>query len=259
MRKAKSNLPAASRKPRGLLVKLILALVIFSLLLFIIARYLVSILETWDYFKVKEVVFLQPNIKSADFLYLKGNNIFKIDLKKESEYISELYPGYKRIRLVRVLPDRIAVDFLVRRPLAYIRLYRNFCVDEEGVLLDVPVGKPGQELPVITGLETKMFGPRAGTKYNLKELSIALDVIKEFSKANDLRIYNISKINVAKASEASFVIADTVEVKIGQDNIRQKLNILSSVLTQAKSDFYKIQYIDLRFKEPVVKFKNDVK
>jgi hypothetical protein len=50
----------------------------------------------------------------------------------------------------------------------------------------------------------------------------------------------------------------SLEVKIGQDNVKERIAILSGVIAQSRNDLANIKYIDLRFKDTVIKF-NDVK
>jgi hypothetical protein len=158
------------------------------------------------------------------------------------------------IRLIRYLPNCILADFKRRKAVAYVKLYRNFLVDDEGVLFRPERGDPNPVLPVILGLETKIFGPKQGERPNIGELKLALDLIKERDKIKELRDYKIKEIDASSAMSLSFTVLENTEVKIGQD-IKEKLRIFSSLLPHIRSDFNRIRYIDLRFKEPVIKYK----
>ncbi len=169
-----------------------------------------------------------------------------------------MYPSYKKIRVIRILPNRLFVDFIKRKPLAYIKLYRYFCVDEDMVLFDASGQLEEKDLPVILGLDTKIFGPKSGKIYNIKELALALNIIKEVRRNKMSKVYAIDRIDVTNLSNASFFILNVLEIRVGQDDIKDKIDILNSLLIQLKNDFGNIKYIDLRFKEPVIKLK-DVK
>ncbi len=252
---------------------LILGLVIFITLFFMIS-YLAGALKSLDYFKIKEVVFNKSE-GGFDFSYLIGRNIFNLDLKKESGYISELHPAYKEISLVRLLPDRLCVVFTPRLPLAYVKLYRYFYVDNEMVLFDIPNGQVQGELPLIAGLEKKIGGVKSGKRYNIKELAIALNIIREARANILLKNYQIKRIDVADpANTTCFMVVSAepavnaqaqqalampqvLEVKIGQSGVNARMRVLADLLNQLKKDSGNIKYIDLRFKEPVIKF-NDV-
>jgi hypothetical protein len=226
---------------------------------------------TSNYFRVKEVVTARE--KGVTLSYLVGRNIFLIDLKEQARILTELYPMYKQVRMVRVLPHRIFVDFLPRVPIASIRLYKFYSVDEDGVLFDVPRASAGAEGPLIVGLETKIFGPKAGKRYTVKELKAALDIIREVQANRLLRYWKVKKIDVTNPANISLYMdvparlpqtigpaalraVDPLEVKIGPDDIRAKITILAGLLIQLKNDWLTIKYMDLRFREPVVKFKD---
>lgn len=280
MKKRKINLAFPHIKLKNLPIKLIIFIIIFLATGFIIGH-IGKTLKNSDYFKIKDI--LVSKGESGEFFYLKGQNIFNIDLRRESGYISEIYPTYKKIRLIRVLPNRIFVDFIRRQPLGLIKLYRYFSVDEDQVLFDVtgelqeidlyhPYTK-GRDLPVILGLETKIFGPKVGKKYNIRELMLALNIIKELNSNRALKDYKFKTVDVTNPTSASLFLQvplqlsdfskrraaagqEGLEVKIGQYDVKNKINTLSTLLTQIKNELNNIKYIDLRFKEPVIKFKD---
>jgi len=259
MKKHKINLP----------IKLaILGIAIFIALFFIIG-YAGVTLKNLNYFKIKDIAVNKPEV-AFDFSYLLGRNIFNVDLKKESRYISELYPVYKNIRLFRILPNRLFIGFTDRHPLAYVKLYRYFCVDSDLALFELPQGQQAQDLPVIIGLERKIPGPKPGKQYNIKELITTLNIIKEIETNGLFKKYKIERIDVVNPANISCFIqlsgypkekvaADfqVLEVKMGQDDISDKIRVLAGLFTQLQDDISNIKYIDLRFKEPVVKFNED--
>lgn len=243
---------------RVLPVKLTI-LVIASLLggLFVVSN-TNRFLKTSDYFKVKDIFF--KNNETIDLSYLKGRNIFTLDLQKESQYLSGDFPAYQKIRLVRVLPDRIFVDFIKRKPLAYVKLYRYFAVDEEGLFF-ADTGKLEEEsLPVIVGLETKIFGPKLSRTYRIKELTFALNIIKTCAANPILKDYRIKRLNVAHLNQVSFFMMldkeQDLEVKLDEANFKDKLEVLASIVNQSRRSLSDLEYVDLRFKESVIKLKN---
>lgn len=253
---------------RAVKIPVIVILVLVTAVVFI--GYLWQGFKRLEYFRIREVITSQP--LTVDLSYLKGKNIFALDLSAQARYLYDLYPEYRKIRLVRVLPNRLFVDFIKREPVAYIRLYKYFSVDEECVLFDAPVSSPMPQLPVIVGLETKILGPKTGKKFEVKGLMLALNIIKDVQAHRALRFWKLKKIDVTDAAAASFFIgtplkkvsllagnsssdSEQFEVKVGKDDTADKINILTDLLIQLKNDWINIKYIDLRFKEPVVKFK----
>jgi hypothetical protein len=255
------------------------------------AVYLGSFIKNLDYFKVKDVMVRESDGRSGvivpmeklaaggvDLSYLKGRNIFSIDLGQESAGIADSNPRYERVQMVRVLPNRIFVDFVIRKPVAYVKLYRNFCVGEDLALFEVPRQMEETALPVITGLETKISGVKPGKKCNVRELALAVGLLGQIEGIAELKDYQVKKVDILNPESISVFLLkplpepaqrnylksrDTevfpgMEIRIGQENVGGKVKILSGVLRQLKDARDTIKYIDVRFKEPVIKLK-DVK
>jgi cell division septal protein FtsQ len=272
MKKHRINPAGKFKKKRLLPGKLILFCVAALFAVIFAAGYIRTIFGSSDYFKIKDVVCREA--VEGDFSYIKGRNIFAVNLEKESAYIQSFHPDYKRISLVRVFPDRIFVYFLKRSPLALVKLHKDFIMDREGALCNVQAGPQGPELPLVTGLETKIFGPSAGKRYNIKEIGLVLSIIGEFEKNRAFKNYRIKRIDLKNINEASIFLLfspeaadfsignnrgpayDGLEVKLGGDNISRKMSILRGVITRGKLDMANIKYIDLRFAKPVIKYGN---
>jgi hypothetical protein len=270
----KNRIPVANslRGLRSPYLKLIIVTIAISFALLFVMGYIWKLTKDSGYFKIKEIVAIGND--AARLAHLKGKNIFSVDLREESGFILESYPEFSKVRLVKVLPNRILVYFISRKPIALVKLYKYFAVDEQGFLFSFP-GQPQESgLPEVVGLETKIFGPQSGRKYNIKELALALNIIREIKKNRLPEERKIKKIDVANAASASvyFILStnntnnlegkensdtECLEIKIGQDDIQNKIIILTGLMKQAKNSLSSIKYIDLRFKDPVIKFKGN--
>ncbi|MFH0790326.1 MAG: cell division protein FtsQ/DivIB [Candidatus Omnitrophota bacterium] len=246
------------QKPSSIPVKLIGSIIVVLVCVFIIGS-LWKGLKNRDYFRIKDII---ANGFAADVSYLKGRNIFEIDLNKEAEYLVRTYPCYKIVKLIRILPNRLFLRCLKRQPLAYVKLYRYFYVDSNSVIFNADNQVIDADLPVILGLEAKIFSPKDGKNYNdVKELGLALDIIKSLSLNKGDGEYKIKKIDASNLVNASFYLClegndFLLEVRTGHEHIGDKINILSSLLAQMNKERFNIKYIDLRFKEPVIKFRD---
>lgn len=260
MRKRKFNLP----------VKVIIVLAIISLAISFLIGYIWKVLTTSEFFSVKQVI-----VRNSDesFDYLKGRNIFSLDLGAQSRRVSSGCPDCRKVRFTRVFPNCIFVDFLKRKPLALVKFYRNFVIDEQGVLFYSDSTDEESGLPVIYGLETKIFAPKPGTKYKRPELDLAISIIKEFNANRSFRDFTLKSVDVKNLPSAGFFVllprqandykkpaselpGGGFEVRTGETNIRGKMMILGGLVMQAHKDWGNIKYIDLRFKEAVIKLNN---
>ena len=91
-------------------------------------------------------------------------------------------------------------------------------------------------------------------------MKLALDIIKYFRINRFMQDYQIKKIDVRIPGNGSFFLTTSalpavlLEVRLAADNVRNRLDILSGILSAESKNFFKIKYIDLRFKEPLIKF-----
>jgi cell division septal protein FtsQ len=254
-------------------VKPLAWLVVIALAVFFVFIAFSRVARNSSLFVIRDIVIRQDNAATgkADLSFLLGRNLIFIDLEAEERKIAGFYPGCQKVKLVRVLPDRLVAYFISRQPVAMIKLNRYFFVDQAAVLFEIPAATPapGIGLPVIYGLERKISGPKPGRKYNYPELVLGVNIIRAARSNRQLRGLKIIRIDVADPANAALVISLPVtaqakapagmEVKIGQDYLVDKMNILASLLIQGRSDWDNIKYIDLRFKEPVMKFKDQDK
>lgn len=231
---------------------------VILLAIFIFLGYIWNVVKYSNIFTVREILVKDSPV--VDLSYLRGRNIFDIDLKKESQDILRSYLNYSGISLVRIFPSRIFVEFIERRPVALIKLYRYFAIDESGVIFYIQgEQQPEMDLPVITGLETYLFGPKPGVRYNIKELNIALEILREAKSTRILKYYKIRKLDVSNVADTSIFIpiaqniTSELEVKLGSNDIKNKMAILAGLIINGKNDISGIKYIDLRFNEPVIK------
>ena len=253
-----------------LVVKIIAAVVLISLALTLYQR-----LKRFEYFRVDEVTVRQGSNIIQDennFVYLKGRNIFDLDLDREARNVAYYYPSYQKIRITRFFPAHLVVDFLEREPLACIRSNRIFYIDENLVLFELPNNSVKIDLPVVTGVDKYVAGAKYGAKCTSGAVVSALNIIKQIKDNKVLKAYKIKKLDMSGSDNAATIFlvispaADytktdflapqqLLEVKLGWEDTRNKLALLATLLAQVKNNIYNIEYIDLRFKEPVIKFK----
>ncbi len=256
MKKRNNNIVLGLFGEHQLLIRnFILALLIFFAFSILLV-YITNGLKRLSYFKIKEVII--KNQEPIDLLYLKGRNIFDLDLKCETNLISGMYPAYKKIRLIKILPDKLFLDFLVRRPVALVKSWKLLGMDETLSLFDIKLApEDASRFPVITGLERKIATDKPGRKYAIPELSFALNIIKRKAEINSLNGFSIKRIDLFSFDSVLIFLDNGLEVRIGHENLRQKFDLLGGILANLKNDLRKISYIDLRFKESVIKFYND--
>jgi len=243
------------RFPLRTVIIIILVLICVFSLVFLFFRFLTAL----DHFKVKEVEY--SGLFGKDMQKEKGNyigeNIFKLNLKKAAKRLNALFPDYKIIIIKRALPDRVIIDFIPRHAVARIKLSDYFCVDREGVLfLSVNQKEDESHLPLVVGLKTQIINPRSGTKCNDIVLSKTLEFIDSLNRDKNLAAQlKIKNINLSNINDIFLTTTSDCRINLGAvSSLDKKLLILQKLLSKISHEVDKTKYIDLRFREPVVKY-----
>jgi len=241
--------------PRLSIFRYFVVLLLVGFLLFVSGRKILSVIQNSSYFKVTEIV-CNEDTKfnyAEKFAHFKGRSIFKVNLRKVQEELQWAYPQAAQIRVARRFPNQIVIEFKNRMPFARFATSRaNGIIDAKGYV--IAEGISGRDLlPIITGFSFSGDGVKIGRAISSKELTIAIKIIEEFSHITALSSYQIKKIDVKNLSKINFYLTDQLNIILDKDNIKEKLQLLSVVLSRVKLDIEKIRYIDLRFKEPVIK------
>ena len=80
-------------------VKLIIFLAVILLAIFLLIGYIWELLTTSEFFGVKQVIVRNCD---ASLDYLKGRNIFRLDLENQSRKIFYSCPDCRRVRFSRI-------------------------------------------------------------------------------------------------------------------------------------------------------------
>ncbi|PIU41601.1 MAG: hypothetical protein COS99_04625 [Candidatus Omnitrophica bacterium CG07_land_8_20_14_0_80_42_15] len=180
-----------------------------------------------------------------------GENIFSIELGAISNSLKKEHFEIKDLHIEKVFPNKLVFYVTKRKAIAQINSKNYYRVDEEGVILKDTSRTVLEGLPVIGGIY--VTDKDIGKKFNYVGLDRALSLIKELSKSNVLESHNVSDIDASDSENISFSIDDGLEVKMGGEDFSRKLELLKKTLRNPDINAQGILYIDLRFKEVVVK------
>ncbi len=223
----------------------------------------VEFLTSSPLFEVKDVM-IDRSIQFIDLRSLKdlkGNNIFKIDIKKIDRQIAATYPYIAQLRVVRQLPDRILILAKKREPLMQIYFKKKYLLlDTQGVALYY-IPRPAL-LPQVYGIPLERSWLFLGRAIRGPQLSKVVDILNMFKASPYLRrwrIYsvqagNLSKIDVVVMPDThnSSLVGENMHVILDQDDTQDKIELLQMLISANKIDLNQVKYIDLRFKEPVI-------
>lgn len=215
-----------------------------------------------DAFDVQKIQITKTHAFSRDtILSLSGiepeRNIFMIDLRKVSRVL-EKQPRIKRAEVRRVLPHTIAIDIVERKEIAQVKLpFRKtyYLIDFEGCVLP-PLLKDAQSgLPIIEARFSSKTALQPGDFFWNEGIQNSFSLQKQINEHPILSSEPFVKILVDPALNMSFFLYDEIEIKVGKDptGSLSKLDKVQDVFNPETRS--QIKYIDLRFKDVVIKKK----
>ncbi len=181
---------------------------------------------------------------------LIGTNLWQVDLAAVAAELKRQQPSLKAVRVIRQLPDSIRIEAIPRVPVAQVRLDRWYPVDREGFIL--PAGQVGPEEGRIriVGVDRAV---KAGQDSSDERLRLGLRVIRLLQHSWPQLGRRLTEVNVADPQTIRFVLDDDMEVRCGSEaDLDTHLRRLRSTLRTIAKQQLPVQYIDMRFQEPVV-------
>ena len=178
-----------------------------------------------------------------------GQNIFSFSLSKAREALQAL-PQVERVELQRALPNRITIEIVERRPVAWLAEAKtadpstsenSFLIDSKGVLF-----KPKRQLPEYLRLPAIYGAPvenyLAGDTVNSPEVCAALELVQKNADANKFRLQSI---DLSKGY--CLIVTDSRRAKItfGLDDIGRQMDRLGAVLDYAAAQGKEIRTVNL--------------
>jgi cell division septal protein FtsQ len=246
--------------------KVLKSILLISLTIFLIIESYFYLKES-DLFRVRDPIILgnksllneeiYKKVKNYFRIYLKEENpnIFKIDLKDLSNYLKAQFIEIKEITVERKLPHNLVIKIIEKEPVALINTkYGLVNVDKEGYIFLTDSKK---SFPIITGLNISKI--RFRKKIDTLGMERVLGVINNINSINSNFMEEFSEFNIKNPWQINaYTKEEGTLIRFGEDlslNMIKKLLAIISYLKKKKSEAL---YIDLRFKNIVVKFKNSL-
>ena len=178
-----------------------------------------------------------------------GRNVFFIPLEQRKKQLEEV-PWIESASLMRLLPNRIAVQVQERTPIAFARINgRIHLVDAHGVIME-PTRKAHYSFPVIFGLsDSDPLSTRAAQMKLYSRLTSELDAGGN-RYSNDL-----SEVDVSDAEDVKVTVADpagAVLIHLGADQFLSRFKIYLSHAGAWRQQFQKLDSVDLRYDGQII-------
>ncbi len=216
-----------------------------------------------DVFRIATVIF-PPEFPLSLREPLIGENLLAVNIRGLSEELKRQQPAFKEVRVVRQLPNTLRIEPVQRMPIAQVKLDlpaatgaaqagRWYPVDDEGFIVPDGSVQPRERLIRLVGIARGTASARPGQENTDERLQLALRVLQAVRRAPLSVSRRLTEINVVDPQQIRFLMEGDTEVRCGTEaELDAHLQRLRTALQAIARRSLDVQYIDVRFHEPVV-------
>ncbi|MGC9159307.1 MAG: cell division protein FtsQ/DivIB [Terracidiphilus sp.] len=182
-----------------------------------------------------------------------GRNIFFVPLAERRRQLEQI-PWIEQATVMRLLPDRIRVSVVERKPVAFVREGERIgLVDAHGVLLSMPTATMAQHhysFPVLTGLD-----PRDTPASRQQRIAVYLRLMSELDSTGQKLSEQISEIDLTDPEDAQVLMPEPggdVLVHFGQSDFLQRYQRYAAHIARWRQQYPNLVAVDLRYPQQVV-------
>lgn len=209
-----------------------------------------------SYFKVGSVI-VEGN------KYVSVEDVYRIADIPEAINIFSLNTANIKMRLLhdlridevdvsRKFPGTIVIQIKERKPMAYIASNYGFLeLDRQGIVLAVFKNLKQVNLPMITG--TRLENEYVGDKIESQAIK---NIVNYLSLLDEVTLNQLSEINLTASEEIIVYTLNSIHIRLGNsDRLADKAKLTNEMLRELDGKKIKVEYIDLNYASPVIKFK----
>lgn len=243
-------------------------LLLFPALVLFVTAGIFLLYNKSDFLSIKKIDIQAKNVSCADADSIRistgilGQNFFLIKQHEIENNLKKKFACIKSIGVSKTFPDKISLRAVNREVLAVLASLKNkeaslsatpsaelvreyFLVDSEGVVFGSGVSDSG-------ALKIYIFDREIAVGKKLT--GITADIPKILDKFKSLNI----PVDAARINQEFFIVtslspASQILFRLN-DNVNEQLASLQLILNKAKMDLNELEFIDLRFDKPVVRF-----
>jgi len=238
-----------------------LPLILFCLILFVI----IFGIYYSPIFKIKTINFSgeEPNCISKDEIIkvsgTLGENLLFIDNNKIEKKIKDKYFCIRFAHLNKSIPDRLKLDLKNRRAALTLlpsvpddstesakpkQIGQGLLIDDEGVIFSLDEGQSNQPAIFILGTDLEV-GKSLDSEIVRRSIQV-LDKLQNLGvNVDEPKITSQNYLYIDKKPQMIFIL---------NDKINRQVASLQLILDQAKMDTKEVEFLDLRFDKPVIRY-----
>lgn len=178
-----------------------------------------------------------------------GRNIFFVPLSERKRQLEEI-PWVESATVMRLLPDRLAIDIQERTPVAFVRIGpRVGLIDEHGVIMEMP-RNARYSFPVIHGMsEAEPVTTRA------LRMKVYSRLLRELDSEGAQYSKDLSEVDLSDPEDVRITTEDpagAVLIHLGKEQFLERYKIYIAHVQQWRQQFHKLESVDLRYERQII-------
>lgn len=181
-----------------------------------------------------------------------GRNVFFVPLDERRQQLERI-PWVQSASVMRLLPNRIAVNIAERTPVAKVQIGpRINLIDAKGVVLGPPASRQTKySFPVIHGItESEPLSSRAAVMktYNVLVRELDSDPAAQYTR-------QISEVDLSDPEDVKVTATDsggTVVIHLGNSEFLERYRIFAEHVGEWRRQSGSLQSVDLRYEGQVI-------
>ena len=182
-----------------------------------------------------------------------GRNLFCVPIAERRRDLEKI-PWIERATVMRLLPDRIRVNIVERKPVAFVRQGQQIdLIDANGVLLTMPPAMMAQHhysFPVLTGID-----PQDSPAASKTRMAVYQRLVDELDAGGQHLSEQISEIDLTDPEDARVAMAEQggdVVAHMGEDHFLERYQRYRAHIAEWRQQYPDLATVDLRYDQQAV-------
>ena len=177
-------------------------------------------------------------------------SIFEINLEALRRALVQRHSTAEVEVVQRILPNRVVATLRLKRGVAQVKADRYYPISEEGTVLSPGQAAPWPHLPALFLEEVK--GPfRVGTEIEHPNFQVICELLSVIRRQGGIGGHGVGSLR-SKGKELTLFLDSGLEIRFANHRLGEDWGRLTELVAQRPTVLNEAQYLDLRFKDPVV-------
>src|SRR5436305_2210100 len=180
-----------------------------------------------------------------------GRNVFFVPLEERKRQLEQI-PWVESATVMRLLPNRIAIQIHERTPVAFVQIgSRISLMDANGVVMGLPASKQVKySFPVIQGIvETEPLSSRAAA------MKIYNRLLRELDSDAGNYSRDLSEVDLSDPEDVKVTANDSggaVVIHLGNSDFLARYKLYVAHIAEWRQQFQNLQSVDLRYEGQII-------